>query len=95
MQLHFTGRNIDVTPALKSFTQEKFQRLERRHTQISQVHITFHVEKVMQIAEATAHFNGTEIHASAESTDLYAAIEEMIDKLVTQITKFKEKNSEH
>jgi len=95
MQLHFTGRNIDVTPALKSYTQEKLQRLERRHANVSQVYVTFHVENVTHIAEATVHFDGTEIHASAQSTDMYAAVDELIDKLIAQITKHKEKVSQH
>ena len=95
MQLHFIGRNIEVTPALKSFTEEKFQRLARRHTNITKINITFHIENLTHIAEATAHFDGIEIHASAESTDMYVAIDELVDKLISQITKHKEKISHH
>ena len=95
MQLHFTGRNIEITDALKNFTEDKFQRLARHHANISNVHIVFHVENLTHIAEATAHVPGTEIHASAESNDMYVAIDELIDKLVAQITKHKEKISHH
>lgn len=95
MQLHFTGRNIEVTPALKTFTTDKFQRLERRYADIDTIKITFQVENVTHIAEATLHLDGTEIHASAKDNDMYAAIDSLVDKLMGQITKHKEKKSGH
>ena len=95
MQLNFTGRNIEVTPALKTFTAEKMERVERRYSTIKHVDVVFHVENVTHIAEATAHLDGAEIHATAKSTDMYAAIDELVDKLLTQITKHKEKQKGH
>jgi len=95
MQLHFTGRNIDVTPALKKFATEKMDKLERLNSAIHSINITFHVENVTHTAEATAHLDGAEIHASAKAADMYIAIDELIDKLVSQIKKHKEKHSGH
>jgi putative sigma-54 modulation protein len=95
MQLHFTGRNVEVTPALKTFTQEKFQRLERHHANIGQVSVVFQIEHLTHIAEATVHLSGTEIHATAKTDDMYSAIDELIDKLVAQLTKHKEKAGHH
>jgi putative sigma-54 modulation protein len=90
MQIHFTGRNIDVTPALKTFTEEKLAHLSERQN-ISKINITLHVENVTHIAEATIHVSGTDIHASAKANDMYAAIEMLADKLTGQINKHKEK----
>ena len=94
MQLHFTGRNLEVTPALKTYTEDKFKRLEKRDETVTNVNVVFHLENVTHIAEATLHVNGAEIHASAKASDMYVAIDELIDKLVAQTTKLKEKNSE-
>lgn len=94
MQLHFTGRNIEMTPALKTFASEKFQRLERRHADLN-IHLTFQVENVTHIAEATVHLDGVDIHAAAKSADMYSAIDELVDKLSGQITKHKEKLTDH
>ena len=41
MQVHYTGRNIDVTPALKTFLEEKLQRLEHRKYNIEKINIIF------------------------------------------------------
>lgn len=91
MQLHFTGRNLEITPALKSFATEKFQKIEKRDSSITNVNVIFQVENVTHIAEATLHLNGAEIHASAKAEDMYSAIDTLVDKLVGQITKHKEK----
>lgn len=95
MQLHFTGRNIEITPALKTFTQEKFERLTHRSQQITHVYITFHVDKLLHSAEATVHLIGAEIHAKADDVDMYSAIDKLTDKLLGQITKYKEKLTDH
>ena len=95
MQLHFVGKNIDVTEALKTFTTEKFQTLEKRYNHITNVHVVFHVENITHIAEATVHANGVEIHASAKEDDMYKAVEALVEKLLGQITKHKEKVIEH
>ncbi|EKD54483.1 MAG: hypothetical protein ACD_60C00079G0036 [uncultured bacterium] len=96
MQLSFTGRNnLMVTPALKTYAEDKLQRLERRYTHIKTVHVVFHIENVTHSVEATLHINGSELHATAKASDMYAAIDELVDKLTTQLTKHKEKLSDH
>lgn len=94
MQLNFTGRNIELTDALKAFTHDKFQRVERRDHHISKIDIVFRIENLTHTAEATAHLPGIELHATAEAMDMYAAIDELVDKLSKLITKHKEKSSD-
>lgn len=91
MQLHFVGKNIEVTDALKNVTIEKFKHLEKRFNNITNVHVVFHIEHLDQIAEATVHYQGAEIHATAKEDDMYKAIDALVDKLMGQITKHKEK----
>lgn len=95
MQIEFTGHGIDVTQALKTFTQDKFDRLERHFDKIISVHVIFSVEKLSQIAEATLLVAKGEIHASATAEDMYTAIDELMDKLNRQLIKHKEKMSDH
>ena len=95
MQIHLTSHKMDVTPALRNFTQEKFDKLERHFDKITSVHVTFDVEKLMQIAEATILVSKGELHASSESENLYTAIDLLIDKLDKQLVKHKEKKLDH
>lgn len=95
MQLNITGHGIEVTPALRNYATEKLERLKKRGDKITTINLIFDVEKVQQIAKATIHLAGAEIHATAKSEDLYSAIDLLFDKLNQQITKHKEKMKSH
>lgn len=95
MQINITGHRLDVTPAIRAFTEEKFDKLERHFDQITSINVVFDVEKLRQIAEATVFVAKGELHASSESEDLYAAIDTLIDKLDRQLIKHKEKMRQH
>jgi putative sigma-54 modulation protein len=91
MQLSISGHHVDVTEAMRNYAQDKFQRLERHYDHITNAHIVLSVEKMRQRAEATLHVSGAELFADADSADLYAAIDLLIDKLDRQLIRHKEK----
>lgn len=91
MQINFTGHQLEITPPLKEFTLNKFDKLQRHFDKITSINVTFDVEKIRQIAEATLYVSKGEIHASAEALDMYTAIDSLVDKLDRQLLKHKEK----
>lgn len=91
MQLNITGHHVDLTDSLKEYVSTKLQKLERHIDSISNVQVTLSVLKQRQIAEATLHISGADIHGTAEHEDMYASIDLLIDKLDRQILKHKEK----
>jgi putative sigma-54 modulation protein len=95
MQIHYTGRHMEVTPALKEYTEEKMERLNHRHANLTNINFTFHVEHLSHIAEGSLHAYNTDFHAKADASDMYAAIDLVIDKLLAQMTKHKEKMTDH
>lgn len=62
---------------------------------INSIQVVLKVEKIHQIAEATLHVNQGEIHASSDDENMYAAIDSLVDKLVRQLNKHKEKLHSH
>ncbi|MCR1566428.1 ribosome hibernation promoting factor [Mixta sp.] len=95
MQLNITGQHVEITPALREFVNTKFAKLEQYSDRITQVHVVLKVERVQQIAEATLHVSGGELHATSEANDMYAAIDGLIDKLSRQLTRHKDKLKQH
>ena len=95
MQINLTGHHIDITDSLCNYVDTKFSKLERHFDHISNVHVILNVEKLNQKAEATVHLSGAEVFASSENTDMYAAIDSMVDKLDRQVIKHKEKLKKH
>src|SRR5665648_117405 len=51
LQVHFTGHQLDVSEALRNFTQEKLERLQRHFDRIISINVTFIIEKLSHIAE--------------------------------------------
>ena len=95
MQINVTGHHVELTDALRTIINEKFERLERHFDNVIDVHVVLTVEKLQQKAEATILVSGNRIHAEASNTDMYAAIDAMIDKLDRQVVKHKEKLKDH
>lgn len=95
MQINLTGHHIEITDSLRNYVDTKFSKLERHFDHISNVHVILNVEKLNQKAEATVHLSGAEVFASSEDTDMYAAIDSMVDKLDRQVIKHKEKLKKH
>lgn len=95
MQLTITGHHIDVTPALKNKVESKLSKLERHFDHLTNIHCILTVEKLQHKAEATVHLSGGTIHADAIHEDMYAAVDALVDKLSRQVTKHKEKLTDH
>ena len=95
MQINLTGHHLDLTPAIRAFVKEKFERLERHFEHITNIHVILTVEKERHKAEATIHVSRGNIFAEAEHQDMYAAIDALIDKLDRQVIKHKEKLTNH
>ncbi|MCB1877544.1 MAG: ribosome-associated translation inhibitor RaiA [Chromatiales bacterium] len=95
MQISVTGHHLDVTDALRTYVEGKFERLERHFDHVTNVHVILSVEKLAQKAEATVHISGGNVFADASHEDMYAAIDGLADKLDRQIKKHKEKVTNH
>lgn len=91
MQINISGRHIEITDALRDFVNNKFNRFQRHYDNITDIQVTLSVEKQRQIVDANVHIAGAEIHAQAESEDMYASIDLLIDKLDRQMQKQKGK----
>ncbi len=95
MQLNVSGHHVEVTDPLRNYVESKFERLQRHFDNITNTQVTLIVEKMVQKAEATMHISGADLFAQAESEDMYAAIDLLVDKLDRQLIKRKEKTRGH
>lgn len=92
MNIYITGRQIDITPPLRSHTESKLKKLNRFMNGITDIHVTLSVEKYRQIAEINVHSRGnTYLTAVEESNDLYVSIDQAIDKIKAQAKKLQDK----
>lgn len=95
MQISVTGQNLDITPAIRSYVEGKFARLERHFEHMTNVHVILRVERDRHYAEAKVHVNRADLFADHEHSDMYAAIDGLVDKLDRQVKKHKERLQDH
>ena len=95
MQLNISGHHLDITPALKQHTNQKLSKIKHHFDQAMNINMILEVQKDVQTAEATIHLRGADLFAKAESNDMYASIDKLINKLDSQILRYKEKLHSH
>jgi len=95
MQINLTGHHVELTDPLRSYVNDKFEKLERHFDHLTSIHVVLAVEKLRHKAEATIHMNGNSVFADATQEDMYAAIDQLLDKLDRQVLKYKEKLKDH
>jgi putative sigma-54 modulation protein len=95
MEMNLTGRHVDITPSLRGYVDEKIERIERHFDHATDIHVILSVEKLRHRAEARLNVPGNELFADAVEEDMYAAIDQLADKLDRQVKTFKEKKRDH
>jgi len=95
MQLSLSGHHVDITDAIRDYTNTKFDKIKRHFDKVIDVHVILTVEKLEQKAEATIQLNGSKIFAEDSQENMYAAIDALVDKLDRQVVKHKEKLKAH
>lgn len=91
MNLDITGRQVEITTALREFAEEKLRKLEKLLDGPIDVHIVLGIEKHRHIAEVKVKSRTAILSGTEETNDLYASIREVADKLERQALKHKEK----
>jgi len=92
MQINITGHHIEVTPALKSYVNDKLGRISRHFDEVIAINVILRVEKpLQQQAEATVTAAGKSLFAQDSNADMYAAIDGLSDKLDKQVRRYKDR----
>ncbi|PWT99605.1 MAG: ribosome-associated translation inhibitor RaiA [Candidatus Melainabacteria bacterium] len=94
MQLTVTGRNIELTPALKDYLVDKLQRSQKHFDHALNVTALLSVAKnpsvaQSQTAEVTIKLNGSIIRGEESTENMYASIDLVADKIERQLRKYK------
>jgi putative sigma-54 modulation protein len=96
VRLQVKGRNVEVSDSIRSYAQEKLAKLERQVHDTTRVELELAVERNPsipnnQIAEATIWTKGPILRAKESSHDMKASIDQLVDKLERQVTRYREK----
>lgn len=91
MKIAIVGKNIDVTPGLRSAVEDKIGKLDKYFTDDTIVHVTMSVEKDRQKIEVTIPVKGNIIRSEQVSSDMYVSIDLVEEIIERQLKKYKNK----
>src|SRR4051812_33497939 len=96
MKLQVTGKNLDVTQPIVDYAERKLTKLAKHLSDSSRVELELAVERnpsisQSQVAEATVWTKGPVLRARESSTDMYASIDLVADKLERQVKRYRER----
>ena len=93
MKFNIRGENLEVTGSLRDYVEKKISKLERYFDTppASDVHVNLSVYNDEQRIEVTIPMTNLLLRGEEQHTDLYAAIDLVVDKLERQIRKYKTK----
>jgi putative sigma-54 modulation protein len=93
--MKITGRHLAITPALRQYIESRFERLVRYDVKLSHMEVILSVNKLQHSAEVVCTVRGRRILAKASTREMYATIDQLVDRLCTQIRKHKERLADH
>ena len=91
MKIVIVGKNIDITPGLKSAVEDKIGKLSKYFTEETVAHATLNVEKDRQKIEVTIPVKGNIIRSEQVSSDMYVSIDLVEEVIERQLKKYKNK----
>ena len=92
MKIDFTGRHIEVTPALKAHVQEHLERIEHLFNGRSPAaHVIIEVERGRHRSDVVMNWKNEVLTANSTNADMYKSLAQTIDKIEKQARKLKDK----
>jgi putative sigma-54 modulation protein len=95
MQITVTFRHVEPTAALRTYAEEKLERVKKYLRRPIDAHVILSVAKERHVAEITLKADHQTLFAEEETHDLYAAIDLALDKLEHQAQKLNAKRKNH
>lgn len=96
MELQVKGKNLEVTPAIRTYAERKIGKLARQLAGPTRVQLELSAEKNpsitdSQVAEATVWTKGPVLRARGASPDMRASIDQLVDRLARQVDRYRDK----
>lgn len=89
MRIAIFGKNLEISDYLRDMVEKKVAKLERYFPQDTEAQVTLSVERNRHIAEVTIPYEGGIIRAEEITGDMYASVDNVLDKLEKQILRHR------
>ena len=100
MELEILAHNMDLTPRLQGYVEKKTARLDRYLPNLTSIRVDLATENTRsaverQVAQITVRDDkGTILRAEERSSDMFAAVDAVMDKLNRQVERYRGKRND-
>lgn len=93
MKFEYTGRHIDVTPALREHVEDQFRKFNHLFdgNKPAKAHVVIEVEKGRHRSEIILNWRKEVLTATTTNSDMYQSLSQTVSKLQKQALKIKDK----
>jgi len=89
MNIHITGKRIDVTDAMKEYVEKKITKLAKNLTDVIDVNVTMHLERYRHVAEITISAHHLTVRGKGDTTDMYTSIDMACARIEKQLARYR------
>ena len=92
MNFEYTGRHVDVSPAIRKHVEDHFKKLDHIfNNSTANTHVIIEVSKNRHIGELIVHWRDHTLAAKDINVDMYMALTRAITRIEKQALKLKAK----
>ncbi len=95
MQVHITGRHVEITDGIRDHIYDKTERTLVDFPRVEDVRIILELQKHEHRAEVLVQGKSIHIEAEGTSENMYTSIDQALDKAERQLRKLREKVQDH
>ncbi len=96
MQTQFVFRHMESSDALRSYAEERLEKIKRYFSDPLKVSCTFTVEKINHLAAFDVTLrNGLALHAEETTENMYSSIDMALAKMERQVRRYKDRIKSH
>lgn len=85
MNVHITGKNLEISDSLKEMVTKKVKKLDRYFEPETEAAVVLSTQRARHIVEITIPFDGVILRGEEATDDMYNTIERVVQKLEKQI----------
>jgi putative sigma-54 modulation protein len=91
MRITVKGKNMDVSDTLERYAEKKVEKLGKYFHNLKEAVVTQSVQRNTHIVEVTLEGDGIVLRGEERSDNMYTSIDQVVEKLETQVKRFKGK----
>jgi putative sigma-54 modulation protein len=95
MKLNITGRHFEITPAIKSYLEEKLGKLDKYGNDIISVNVILDIEKYGNIVETNLTLKRSHVNIKERDKNMYSAIDKAFARIKKILIRHEDKIKTH